>query len=204
MFNGVLTDVQQRLFDLIKEFRQDFYLVGGTAIALQIGHRRSIDFDLFTYRPMNTIKIIGAIKRLHHKIDATLEETTEELTMIIDGAKITFLEYPFSITPSVDFEDIIKMPDLLTLAAMKSYSLGRRSKWKDYVDLYFILKDYTLKEISEKASEIFRGGFNERLFREQLCYFEDIDSSEGIEYVGEVISDDVIKIFLTSTATAIP
>lgn len=67
------------------------------------------------------------------------------------------------------------MPDLISLAAMKAYSLGRRSKWKDYVDLYFIIKGYfSVREISEKAREIFGGGFNERLFREQLCVATEI------------------------------
>ena len=41
-----------------------------------------------------------------------------------------------------NFEDIINIPDLPTLAAMKTYALGRRGKWKDYVDLYFIIKDF--------------------------------------------------------------
>lgn len=203
MFKEILTEDQQRLLSLIKLFHQDFYLAGGTAIALQIGHRRSIDFDLFSDKPLKTIKITNTIKRDNHRIDATLEESREELTMIIDGIKMTFLEYPFDIRLSVNFDDIIMMPDLLTLAATKAYSLGRRSKWKDYIDLYFILRDYfPLKDISKKAKEIFGGGFNERLFREQLCYFEGIDFSEGIDYVRESIDDKVVREFLTTASTA--
>jgi hypothetical protein len=199
MFKDVLTDKQNRLLGLIKKFQQEFYLAGGTAIALQIGHRRSIDFDLFSKDPLNTMKIIRTIKRNSRRIDATLEESVEELTMIIEGVKITFLEYPFDINPSINLDDIISMPDLLTLTAMKAYSLGRRSKWKDYIDLYFIFRDYfTIRDVSKKAKEIFGGGFNERLFREQLCYFEGIDFSETIEYVREVVGDETIKGFLTS------
>jgi len=204
MFKDVLTDNQLKLSPLIQQYAKDFYLAGGTAIALQIGHRRSIDFDLFTDKPFDAMKITRIIKRNKHRIDATLEETTDELTMIIDGVKITFLQYPFAIKASINFDDIIMMPDLLTLSAMKAYSLGRRSKWKDYVDLYFILKDYfTLKEISRKAKEIFGGGFNERLFREQLCYFEGIDFSETIEYVKESTDEKVIKEFLIVVSTEI-
>ena len=94
MFKDILTEEQQRLLTLVKLFRQDYYLAGGTAIALQIGHRRSIDFDLFSVKPLRTIKIINTISRDNHRIDATLEESREELTMIIDGIKITFMEYP--------------------------------------------------------------------------------------------------------------
>ena len=204
MFKEILTADQQRLLSLIKLFRQDFYLAGGTAIALQIGHRRSIDFDFFSGKPLKTIKIINTIKRDNHRIDATLEESREELTIIVDGIKMTLLEYPFDVRLSVSFDDIIMMPGLLTLAATKAYSLGRRSKWKDYIDLYFILRDYfPLKDISKEAKEIFGGGFNERLFREQLCYFEDIDFSEGIEFVREVVDDKVVREFLITVSTAI-
>ena len=204
MFKDILTEEQQRLLTLVKLFRQDFYLAGGTAIALQIGHRRSIDFDLFSGKPLRTTKIINTISRDNHRIDATLEESREELTMIIDGIKMTFMEYPFDIRLSVNLDDIMMMPDLITLAATKAYSLGRRSKWKDYVDLYFILRDYfTLQDVSAEAKKIFGGGFNERLFREQLCYFADIDYSEGIEFVRGAVDNKVVQEFLVAVSTAI-
>ncbi len=87
------------------------------------------------------------------------------------------------------------MPNLLTLAAMKSYTLSRRAKWKDYVDLYFILKKFhSLTEISQTAKKIFGQEFNEKTFREQLAYFEDIDYSEDIIYKsGFDVSNEVIK-----------
>ena len=86
---------------------------------------------------------------------------------------------------------------------MKAYALGGRAKWKDYVDLYFILKDYySLQEISKRAKEIFQGFFNQKLFREQLSYFDDVDYSEDIEYVKKSIGDDEIKNFLINAATA--
>jgi hypothetical protein len=98
---------------------------------------------------------------------------------------------------NLHFDKIIKVPDLLTLAAMKAYALGRRSKWKDYVDLYFILKDYcNLKQIALKANSIFGDMFSEKLFRAQLSYFEDIDFTEPIDFLGDKISENTIKDFL--------
>lgn len=204
MFKEILTQSQRDLFSIIRNFGKEYYLAGGTAVALQIGHRRSIDFDLFSNKRLNTIKIIAVVKQSNCTINATLEETPEELTIVIEGVKVTFLEYPFSIKPITMFDDIITMPDLLSLAAMKAYSLGRRSKWKDYIDLYFIIKDhFSIGNISEKARGIFGGGFNERLFREQLCFYEDIDFSEEIEYVKDSVKDEEIKKFLTSAAVTI-
>ena len=87
------------------------------------------------------------------------------------------------------------MPDLLTLAAMKAFALGQRNKWKDYVDLYFIMKDFhTLSEISEKAKQLFGTSFNERMFREQLGYFIDVNYNEKVEYMKNFkVSDKIIE-----------
>ncbi len=78
------------------------------------------------------------------------------------------------------FDNLINILSLLTLGAMKAHSLGRRSKWKDYVDLYFILNKYSLKKLVCQAKKIFKNEFNEKLFRVKLAYFKDIDFSEEV------------------------
>jgi hypothetical protein len=95
----------------------------------------------------------------------------------------------------------IKMPDLLHLAAMKAYALGRRAKWKDYVDLYFILnQQFTVQEIADAATAIFGGMFSTKIFKQQLCYFADIDYSEEVTYCGMSVEEDEIKTALTNIA----
>ena len=80
---------------------------------------------------------------------------------------------------------------------MKSFALGRRAKWKDYVDLYFIFQKHSFQELMDKTNSIFKTEFNEKLFRIQLAYFEDIDYSEKINYMkGFEKKDDDIKQFL--------
>lgn len=61
MFKNVLSEEQKRLLPLIRSFALDFYLVGGTALALQVAHRRSIDFDLLTSKPFESMKIRNKI-----------------------------------------------------------------------------------------------------------------------------------------------
>jgi hypothetical protein len=98
-----------------------------------------------------------------------------------------------------EIKGIIKMPDLLTLAAMKAFALGRRAKWKDYVDLYFILKDFhSLNEISQKAKELFGEMFSDKLFKMQLSYFNGISYEEAVTYViPNPPTEEEIKLFLT-------
>ena len=194
MHKEVLTEKQISLLPLIKKFSEDFGLVGGTAIALHIGHRESIDFDLFTLNELNIFKIKRKITD-GFNIEKMFISEDDEYTVLIGGVKITFLRYPFKIEFKDKLDDLIKVADLLTLSAMKAYALGRRAKWKDYVDMYFILKKHhSFAEITKKATEIFSSEFNEKIFRTQLAYFKDIDYTEKVIYrAGFEIDDNIIK-----------
>jgi hypothetical protein len=93
------------------------------------------------------------------------------------------------------------IPELTELASMKAFALGRRAKWKDYADLYILLKDhFTIDEISRKAYELFPTQFNEKLFREQLAFHKDIDYSEPVEYLITPLSENEVKEFLIKKA----
>ncbi len=196
----ILNTDQINLLPLIKKFKREFYLAGGTAIALHIGHRRSIDFDLFKPSQLNIPRILQKINAESVPFVIT-RRVSEQLNLIINNVKITFYQYPFPISTPCRVNDVIKLPDLLSLAAMKAYALGRRSKWKDYVDLFFILKKYySIEDISQRASDIYGGLFSEKQFRSQLCYFTDIDYTEAVEYLTTTIPPEEIRLFLQEKA----
>ena len=183
MHSEILNDKQKQLLPLLSQFRREYYLVGGTAIALHIGHRRSIDFDLFKFSAINH-------KRNLEKISASPFEhlvtrrVTEQMNLIINDVKVTFFQYPFSVTPTDRYDNYFRLPSLLQLAAMKAYALGRRSKWKDYVDLYYLLSNhFTIPEISSAATKLFGELYSEKMFRSQLCYFDDVDYTETVDYL---------------------
>lgn len=185
----ILTNKQKELLPLLKDVSEEFGLVGGSAIALQLGHRESIDFDLFKNGVLNILKLKRNINKLF-SIDQVRVENSNEYTLQTNNVQLTFYNYPFDIAYDVKFDDIIALPSLLVLAAMKAFALGRRAKWKDYVDLYFILQKYTLKEIVKQSETIFKGEFSEKLFREQLSYHEDLDYSEEVIYKTGYSADD--------------
>ena len=193
MHEEVLSEKQKELLPLIASFSDSFGLIGGTAIALQLGHRRSIDFDLTTLSEVDAVKIRDRVSG-KYKIDAVLVDETREYTLVINGVKISFISYPFNINFEVRFQEYINLPSLTTLASMKAYALGRRAKWKDYSDLYFVFKVHSITEIVDKAKAIFGNDFNEKLFREELSYFDDIDYTEKIDYMdGFEVEDEVIR-----------
>lgn len=195
MHKEVLTKEQQELLPLIKKFIKNFGLVGGTAIALQIGHRESIDFDFFTFKEFDNLKIRKIITKQGWKIHKVYKDEKGQFTFFVNNVQFTFFYYPFKINFSKNFENTLKMPDLLSLAAMKAYALGRRAKWKDYADLYFIINKYhSIDKIVTRANSIFNGEFNERIFKEQLSYFDDINYAEKISYrPGFEVDDKTVK-----------
>ena len=200
----ILNDKQIDLLPLIGEFKREYYLVGGTAIALYLGHRRSIDYDLFKFSALNRKKNLDKIQSHDYKPIITWN-AADQMNLIVNEVKLTFFQYPFQIKADNVFDGIIRIPDLLDLAAMKAYALGRRSKWKDYVDLYFLTYEkFSLNEISTRASLIYGDLFSDKLFRSQLSYFEDIDFSEEVDYlIPSPPTEKEIKDRLVSISTTI-
>jgi len=188
----ILTANQIKFLPLLELFSKNFGLVGGTAIALHIGHRQSIDFDMFSFEEFNNSDIKRKILK-RAKIDKSLVNKRSEFTFFIKDVKFTFYNFPYKINFSKKIDGFIKMPDLLTLAAMKAFALGQRAKWKDYVDLYFIMKDYhSIGEIVKKGKQLFGNEFNEKLFRVQLSYFKDMNYSEKVAYMKGFETEDKI------------
>ena len=158
-------------------------MVGGTAIALHIGHRLSIDFDLFKAGTVHPKKIITKFQESKEAVAITLNRDGQ-LNLLCRDVTFTFFNFEHDIPHPVSVEKIITIPSLLDLAAMQAFAMGRRSKWKDYVDLFFILKyHYSLAQISGQAHLRFGDLFSEKLFRGQLSYFKGISLEEQIEFM---------------------
>lgn len=199
MHEEILSPEQMSLLDLMSMFKREYYLVGGTAIALHIGHRRSVDFDMFKLSQLNHKRNLDRITSAGFPYQVT-RRVAEQTNLIVNGVKVTFFQYPFHVDTETNFKRIFRMPSLLSLAAMKAYALGRRSKWKDYVDLYFLLtRHFSIDEVSRKANAIFGELFSEKLFRAQLSYFDDIDYTEQVDYlIDQPPAEDEIMNTLTA------
>src|SRR3989344_1611864 len=165
MHPEALTEISATLFPALKQF-SDFYLAGGTALALQLGHRISVDFDLFGGVDIEK-DLLRKVKRVFpDSVSVPLINNPDELSVLVDGVKLTFLKYPFPVLN--DYVDLagLKTLGILELAATKAYTIGRRGSLKDYIDLYFVLaKQYgSLEQVIELAGKKFNGEFNARLF----------------------------------------
>lgn len=173
-------------------------LAGGTALSMQINHRISYDFDVFTDKPIEE-RFLLKIKKFfwEYEIIPTVD-TADELTIVLSGdIKLSFVYFPFSKledTIKTESLDLFSINDLL---ANKAYAIGRRKTWRDYVDIYFALKNNLigLEKLIEITEKKFEGVFSTKLFLEQLVYFDDV-SEKTVDWIGEKVDNEEIKKYL--------
>lgn len=179
----------KKVFSRLQKF-PEFYLAGGTALALQIGHRVSVDFDLFSDHKIEK-ELLPKVKRAYPGFSVTVSvNNPDELTVFIGEIKITFLFYPYPALLDLVIYDEVKMLAVKEIAVTKAYTIGRRGSYKDYIDLYFVFseKHILLSEVIELAEKKYGSEFNARLFLEQLVYLADVEDME-IEFLRKGLSD---------------
>jgi len=175
MFYDIFDKKRLAILPLLKIFKDDFYLAGGTGLALQLGHRDSIDFDFFSNKDIDTQKLFLKIKKVFngYKI-AKIQEEKNTLTVFIDNdIKLSFFTYKNKMLKKYIDEENFKIASILDIACMKLSAIVSRASNKDYIDLYFILKEISLTEIlnilNKKIPEL-----DSNLVLKSLVYFKDI------------------------------
>ena len=117
-----------------------FYLVGGTALTLLLGHRRSIDIDLFTHNSFDSQEIADGIA---HQTDATELETGKNLVRcFINGVKVDILAHQYPLLEAIYAEGSIRIASLPDIAAMKLNAVANRGARKDFWDVAVLLDHY--------------------------------------------------------------
>lgn len=169
---------RQEVLQKLIPFAADFVLGGGTALALQLTHRKSFDFDFFSSSQISK-KLLEKLSQVL-PIENIVVDTLDELTFFTTATiKITFLYYPFKpLFDHIKIEGGLKIFPIKEIALQKAYTIGRRGEYRDYYDLYTILKngDINLKELISGTKQVYKGAFDEKLFLEQLVYYGDIRS----------------------------
>jgi hypothetical protein len=157
----------------LPEFK-DFYLVGGTALALQYGHRNSIDIDLFTEKEFVTDDLI-AVLQSHFKIEVSFKRNTGTLLTFIDNIKTDFIRHNYPLIKEQQAEEGISFLSTEDIAAMKLNAIVNSGKrLKDFVDVYYLLEHFSLNEMVS-FFQIKYPHLNPLIVLKSLSYFDDID-----------------------------
>lgn len=204
MFYNILDKKRLAVLPLLENFKKDFYLAGGTGLALQLGHRDSIDFDFFSSKDFDTEKLFAVIKKIFsgHKILKVQEENNTLTVFIDENIKLSFFAYKYKLLKKLVNESYFNIASVLDIAVMKLSAVVSRATSKDYIDLFFILKEFSLTEIliakDKKMPEL-----DTNLVLKSLIYFKDIKKEPikfknnrniSLQMVKELFTREVQKI----------
>ena len=189
--NCLLPKTKSLLLKMIEDctFLNKYVLVGGSALTLHICHRKSEDLDFFTYSDdFNKKEIFDYLKQYDTK--EILNQTDEQLDILLDGVKVTFFNANWSFLEPSKI-DKFNLASLESIATMKVNVLFLRAKFRDYYDLYFLIKKViSIKEMYKCSLKIL-DGINFKLFAIALVYVDDIED-DNIKYLEPI--EDLSKI----------
>lgn len=173
----------------IKDIK-NFYLAGGTGLAIQLGHRLSIDLDFFTPDKFNVQNLKHELaSKGDYKIDTELDDT---LDGTLDQVRVSF--FYNSHEPNFSFKKYrkIKLADERDIAAMKLNAISGRGSKKDFVDIYFLLKKYSVDEIINFFETMYSDAeYNKTHLIKSLTYFKDAENDPLPEMFEKINWSDV-------------
>ena len=164
---------------------EDFFLVGGTALSLLMGHRKSIDIDLFNRSSFDSARLSRHLQEHYHV--ENLKVLKNGVFCDIDGVKVDMLTHEYK---RMDFwleDEGVRMESIKDLGAMKLNAIvGSGTRLKDFVDMYFLLEceslEHFLDAVEKKYPEI-----NRKMATTALRYYQDIKPTP-IVFTGSPIS----------------
>lgn len=189
----ILDPERKAILPKLATFKGEFYLAGGTALALQIGHRDSLDFDFFSRQDIDTIKLFDQINETFagSEIIKTQEEKNT-LSVNIGQVKLSFFTYTYKLVEELIEAEFVNLASIKDIACMKLSAITSRSALKDYVDLYFILKQYNLEDLLNSCKDKFPK-LDIGLVLKSLVYFDDLVEEPIIFKEGNTASLEEIQ-----------
>ena len=156
----------------LKEFK-DARLVGGTALALQLGHRKAVDLDFFGNTTASLEELTDVISDFASV--TPISQSRLMRFMVVDDVKIDVINYPYGWIESPVSEDGVTLAGIRDIAAMKLSAITNRGTRKDFIDYYFLLKRFTLEELIGFYLQKYTDA---QLFTamKSLTYFDDAES----------------------------
>lgn len=172
--------IRPELLELLRKIMssdifKDFNLVGGTSLALQIGHRFSIDIDMFGNSEIDEFEFIEELSTFGNVV--VLKKSKNIIILSVDGIKVDFVNYKYPLLEEITNIENIRLVSDKDIAAMKLNAIAGRGSRKDFIDLYFLLKRYSLKELLNFYKTKYLDG-SEFMVLKSLTYFEDAEKEE--------------------------
>ena len=177
------------------DFLDKYVLVGGSALTLHVCHRKSEDLDFFTYDDsFDKKEILEFIRSFETK--EIINQTDEQIDLLLNGVKVTFFNAKWDFLKPQKTEQF-NLASVEQIAAMKVHVLFLRAKYRDYYDLYFLVKEcMNVKKIFEVSKTIVEG-ITFKLFVVALVYIDDIedDNIDYLEPIKNITKEEIRDFF---------
>lgn len=176
MHTQTLASQTQSVIDIIKTLPdiKNFYLSGGTALALYLGHRESEDLDFFCENDFDPYKFQQSLLLLGKLEDTILDKGT--LNTYLNEVKLQFLHYPYDLLESLTEWNGIYLSSIIDIACTKLITVSMRGSKKDFIDLYVILQKIPINELLTMLEKEYKNvDYNTPAIIKSLTYFEDAD-----------------------------
>jgi len=181
------------------EERHGFILAGGTSLALHLGHRVSVDLDLFSEEAFVPDLLAGELRSLRLNPEV-MQLAPGTLSAVIEGVKVSLFQYAFPfVDPPTPYEGLA-VASILDVAAMKLIAIAQRSARRDFVDLYVILHQTSFRAVAERAVQRYGAGLIEPVvIGKGLTWFEDADGEPDPQYLSQPLPWGEVKAFFASS-----
>ncbi|TAK59716.1 MAG: hypothetical protein EPO24_07455 [Bacteroidetes bacterium] len=198
MERDILTKSQRKALEIISEtsISKDFYLAGGTALALQLRHRRSDDFDFFSAKQFQPDDISDVLKK-HGRVNQKYKDNrTLHLQLLNVDVSFFHYDYPLLSKPAIE-ENNIMLAGIPDIAAMKVAAISHRGSKKDFIDLYVICNEHfsltkALTFFEKKYKPLLHDYYH---IQSSLVYFEDAEQQAMPKMITKVSWKEVKKFF---------
>ena len=192
MHKETLSENTRIVLDKIAPIATPFYLAGGTALALLLGHRISIDLDFFSENAFSVSSLVLQLNTLGNlKIEDQSENT---FNGSLDGVKISFFYYPYPLLFPTKKYNNVALADERDIVAMKIQAISDRGSKKDFVDLFVLLKKYSLNDILKFFNKKYeKFNYNRLHILKSLSYFYDADTNAELVYIHPISWIEVKK-----------
>jgi len=200
LYPETLEPKTKKLLEKMKncDWLKDFYLAGGTAFALQYGHRRSVDLDWFSENNFSNKILLNKLSKLGKFELLNEEEWT--LEGYLDGVKISFMRYPYPLLEKkIKYDGKVCLASSLDIALMKITAISGRNVKKDFIDLFLYLnkENISLEKIFLKMKKKFKAiDYDIVHICKSLVYFKEADAQPNPKMLSDISWDTVKKFFL--------
>lgn len=157
---------------MLEETFDNFNLVGGTSLALQIGHRNSIDIDLFGHEVISPDIFLNILNN-YGQIQ-TISRTKNILITQINDIKVDFVNYNYPLLDNIIHSENVRMVSLKDIAAMKLNAIAGRGSKKDFIDLFYLFEIFNLNDMLSFFEQKYHDG-SFFLVLKSLSYFVEAD-----------------------------